>query len=79
VGLKDDRWYIGILSILPGGALLFASWRLFEYSAEVFSLFYFFALFYEEPALKKKFGDSYLEYSRNVPRWIPRILKRYKG
>jgi len=38
--------YIGILSILLGEALLFASWWLFEYTAVVFSLFYFFVLFY---------------------------------
>ncbi|MDP2864018.1 MAG: isoprenylcysteine carboxylmethyltransferase family protein [Desulfobacterales bacterium] len=71
--------YIGILSILLGEALLFASWRLFEYTAIVFSLFYFFVLFYEEPVLKKKFGESYREYCKNIPRWIPRRLKRYKG
>ncbi|RPJ17098.1 MAG: isoprenylcysteine carboxylmethyltransferase family protein [Desulfobacteraceae bacterium] len=64
--------YIGILSILLGEALLFALWRLFEYAAIVFSLFYFFVLFYEEPVLKRKFGESYREYCKNVPRWISR-------
>jgi protein-S-isoprenylcysteine O-methyltransferase Ste14 len=27
----------------------------------------------EEPGLARRFGDDYLEYKRNVPRWIPRI------
>jgi protein-S-isoprenylcysteine O-methyltransferase Ste14 len=25
----------------------------------------------EEPELEKRFGDSYLQYKRNVPRWVP--------
>ena len=27
----------------------------------------------EEPGLVKRFGDDYLTYKRNVPRWIPRL------
>ena len=32
-----------------------------------------FVLFYEEPTLRTKFGDDYVEYCRNVRRWIPRL------
>jgi protein-S-isoprenylcysteine O-methyltransferase Ste14 len=32
-----------------------------------------FVLFYEEPTLRKKFGDDYEEYCRNVGRWWPRV------
>lgn len=32
-----------------------------------------FVLFYEEPTLRRKFGESYLEYCRTVRRWWPRI------
>jgi protein-S-isoprenylcysteine O-methyltransferase Ste14 len=32
-----------------------------------------FARFYEEPALRQKFGADYQEYCRNVRRWIPRL------
>lgn len=71
--------YIGILSILLGEAVFFTSWRLFEYTIIVFSLFYLFVLFYEEPVLKKKFGESYREYCKKVSRWIPRRMKTYKG
>jgi len=28
---------------------------------------------YEEPTLRRKFGDDYLEYCRNVRRWWPRV------
>src|ERR1700694_2439295 len=41
--------YVGILSILLGGAFLFASQRLFEYAAVVFILFFLFVVLYEEP------------------------------
>jgi protein-S-isoprenylcysteine O-methyltransferase Ste14 len=32
-----------------------------------------FVVFYEEPTLRKKFGDDYEEYSRDVRRWWPRL------
>ena len=27
----------------------------------------------EEPGLANRFGDDYLHYMQNVPRWIPRL------
>jgi len=32
-----------------------------------------FVVFYEEPTLRKKFGEDYKEYCRNVSRWLPRL------
>ena len=32
-----------------------------------------FVVFYEEPTLRRKFGQEYVEYSRNVRRWVPRL------
>ncbi|MGH9842768.1 MAG: LysR family transcriptional regulator [Blastocatellia bacterium] len=32
-----------------------------------------FTVFYEEPTLRKQFGQSYDEYIRRVPRWIPKL------
>jgi protein-S-isoprenylcysteine O-methyltransferase Ste14 len=71
--------YLGIISILLGEALFFESKILLVYAAVVFCLFHMFILFYEEPVLKKKFGEPYREYCVRIPRWIPRILKRHKG
>jgi protein-S-isoprenylcysteine O-methyltransferase Ste14 len=31
-----------------------------------------FVHFYEEPTLRKMFGEAYSNYCRNVPRWLPR-------
>ncbi len=67
--------YVGILSILLGEAVLFASRRLFEYTAVVFISFFLVVVLYEEPALRHKFGESYRRYCKSVPRWIPWRLK----
>ena len=32
-----------------------------------------FVVFYEEPILRRKFGEQYLDYCRNVRRWWPRL------
>ena len=32
-----------------------------------------FVLLYEEPTLRKTFGEEYEEYCRNVRRWVPRL------
>jgi protein-S-isoprenylcysteine O-methyltransferase Ste14 len=32
-----------------------------------------FVMAYEEPTLRRLFGDDYVDYCRNVPRWIPRL------
>jgi protein-S-isoprenylcysteine O-methyltransferase Ste14 len=67
--------YVGILSILLGEALLFASWRLFEYTAAAFIVFFLVVVLYEEPMLRHKFGESYRQYCKNVSRWVPRRVK----
>jgi protein-S-isoprenylcysteine O-methyltransferase Ste14 len=37
-----------------------------------------FVFFYEEPALRRKFGADYQEYCRRVPRWLPRVHAGHK-
>jgi protein-S-isoprenylcysteine O-methyltransferase Ste14 len=32
-----------------------------------------FILGFEEPTLRAKFGEDYIEYCKNVRRWIPRM------
>ena len=65
--------YIGWLLILAGEVLLSQSIELFEYFLITFGLLYFFILFYEEPRLANKFGESYERYRKSVRRWIPRL------
>ncbi len=70
--------YVGILSILLGEALLFASQRLFEYAAVAFIFFFLLVVLYEEPILRNKFGESYRQYCKKVPRWIPWRIEKAK-
>ena len=71
------RWvrnpmYVGVLSAVLGQALLFGAPAIAEYAVVAFAFFHLFVLFYEEPTLAAKFGDSYARYRRAVPRWLPR-------
>ena len=65
--------YMGVLSVVLGQAVWFEALRLFAYAGVVFMLFSAFVLIYEEPALKRKFGNAYKQYCDRVPRWIPRF------
>ncbi|MEW5733915.1 MAG: isoprenylcysteine carboxylmethyltransferase family protein [Thermodesulfobacteriota bacterium] len=71
--------YVGVLSIILGVAFLADSALLFLYAALLFCLFHCFTVFYEEPALARKFGESYLEYCRSVPRWVPAFINGVAG
>jgi protein-S-isoprenylcysteine O-methyltransferase Ste14 len=65
--------YIGVTLAIVGQAVLFHSLHVAEYAAIVLLLVHLFVVLYEEPTLKKQFGESYEEYRRTVPRWIPRL------
>ena len=77
------RWtrnpmYVAVLAMLLGESAAFSSFRLFLYSIAVFAAFELFVILYEEPALRRTFGDEYDEYCRRVPRWIaPRAGRRW--
>ena len=45
---------------------------LLVYAAAMAVFCHLFVTGYEERKLARQFGDSYLEYRRTVPRWIPR-------
>jgi protein-S-isoprenylcysteine O-methyltransferase Ste14 len=65
--------YVAVVSILVGEVVLFQSLRLAAYVLIVWLFFHFFVLLYEEPTLRRKFGPSYEEYLKTVPRWIPKL------
>ena len=64
--------YIGVLSVVLGQASLYRSRDLLIYAACFWLAAHLFVVFYEEPTLKRQFGPNYEDYSRQVPRWIPR-------
>ncbi len=68
--------YVGVVTLLLGEAVLFGSRALFVYAAVVFVIFHLFVALYEEPVLRRKFGESYLNYCATVARWIPSLSRQ---
>jgi protein-S-isoprenylcysteine O-methyltransferase Ste14 len=67
--------YVGVALVILGQALVFRSLHLVEYAALMLLIAHLFVVFYEEPTLHRQFGESYDEYRRSVPRWIPRLRR----
>jgi protein-S-isoprenylcysteine O-methyltransferase Ste14 len=59
------------LLVLLGESLLFESVVLLLYAVVMLCGFHLFVVLYEEPTLKRQFGQSYEWYHKSVPRWIP--------
>ena len=58
--------------LMLGIALLYRSTFALGLAAVLFVLMHLLVVRVEEPGLEKRFGESYREYKRNVPRWLPR-------
>lgn len=65
--------YAALLALIFGQALLFANAGLLLYGAIVWISFYVFVVGYEEPTLRRTFGEDYAQYCAHVPRWIPKL------
>jgi protein-S-isoprenylcysteine O-methyltransferase Ste14 len=81
VAVGPYRWvrnpiYIAALLVVVGEAWLFLSPRLLVYAGAVAIFFHLLVIVYEEPTLRRRFGETYAEYRRTVPRWIPRPPRR---
>lgn len=68
-GYSRNPMYVGVLSVLMGEALFFRSLPHVLYAGAVFLAFQSFIVFYEEPHLRREFGEAYLRYCKAVPRW----------
>lgn len=65
--------YIGVGLVVAGQAWLFHSIHIAVYLAIVWVIVTLFVRFYEEPTLRRQFGEEYDRYRAQVPRWIPRV------
>jgi protein-S-isoprenylcysteine O-methyltransferase Ste14 len=63
----------GVCSVLLGEVLITASQPLFYWFAFFVIANVIYIPLLEEPGLVARFGDDYVAYKRNVPRWIPRV------
>ena len=65
--------YIGVALVIAGQAWIFHSSRIAIFLL-IFGLFvHLFVLFYEEPTLRRQFGEEYDRYCASVPRWFPKL------
>ena len=77
VSVGPYRWvrnpiYVAALLVIGGEAWLFMSPELLLYLAIAAIGIHLFVLGYEEPTLRRRFGEECEAYRRRVPRWIPR-------
>jgi len=62
--------YLGVLNIALGQALFFESAANLIYAGILIIFFHLIVVLVEEPHLKKKYGQKYVDYTKQVPRWI---------
>lgn len=59
--------------VVLGEALTFGQWILFVWLIAMSRIIYLIVVNYEEPQLERRFGESWVEYCKEVPRWLPRF------
>jgi protein-S-isoprenylcysteine O-methyltransferase Ste14 len=64
--------YVSALLLLLGEAVLLEAPVLLGYAAGFAFVAHLFVVLYEEPTLRRLFGESYERYRQSVPRWLPR-------
>ena len=65
---------IGLFLVVGGQALLYQSKIVALYLVTVAAFVHAFVVLVEEPELKHRFGEAYIVYRRQVPRWLPRPI-----
>lgn len=74
--LVRNPMYLGAGLALGGAALFYRSLALACYTGLFLAVAHLFVRSYEEPTLRRAFGEEYAEYSRRVGRWAPRFERR---
>jgi protein-S-isoprenylcysteine O-methyltransferase Ste14 len=62
---------IGVALALAGTALFYQSIELLVFTGLFLLVIHLMVVWYEEPTLRRMFGDEYEAYSRRVRRWWP--------
>jgi protein-S-isoprenylcysteine O-methyltransferase Ste14 len=66
----------GVFCVLLGEAVALKSIHLFGWFVLFVALNLIYIPLVEEPRLERRFGTDYVQYKRDVPRWIPRPGRR---
>lgn len=72
-GYVRNPMIMGVMTALLGESIYFQSMNIFIWLIVFFIINNIYFTIYEEPNLEKRFGSEYIEYKKNVSRWIPRI------
>src|SRR5205823_10036965 len=64
--------YIGAATALAGTALFYQSWSLLVFTGLFLLATHLFVISYEEPTLRRTFGEEYEAYCVQVNRWLVR-------
>jgi len=70
---ERNPMYSGVLLIIFGEALYYASPALLAYGVLAWLILHVFVVTYEEPSLRRRFGAAYDRYVQSIPRWIPHL------
>jgi len=63
----------GVALMLIGQALFWGSSVIAIWAGTFILINHIYFILLEEPGLEKRFGESYINYKANVPRWVPRL------
>ena len=63
--------YLGVILLVLGQALLLGREILFAWAVVAWLIFEVSLVTWEEPQLRRRFGESYDDYRRRVKRWLP--------
>lgn len=64
--------YVAVVTAIVGQALLFSATILLGYAVVVALTVATFVYSYEQPTLRRDYGEEYVDYCERVPAWIPR-------
>jgi len=68
--------YVSVVTTLLGEAIFFKALAVIIEAGVFILMAHLFVVCYEEPALRRQFGESYESYLQTVGRWIPRFQSR---
>lgn len=72
-GWVRNPMYVGAGIAVVGAAMFYQSLALFAYAPVFLLSMHVLVISYEEPVLRRMFGDEYSAYCQAVGRWWPRV------
>jgi protein-S-isoprenylcysteine O-methyltransferase Ste14 len=77
--LTRNPMYVGVSAMIVAQGVYYGSFPIVVYLLAIVLAFNLFVRFYEEPTLRRLFGEQYDTYCRKVPRWLFRAESRDLG